>query len=105
MSQKKLPCLNSSQKTTSVSFFAVAAPRGGGLDWEGLVPPDPKSQQKLSKENHGINLVGYTSRLKIMSKSPPPPQLLLDFSELVPPLILRAFNGILLIKGQLKVVR
>ena len=34
-------------------------------------PPNPESQQKLSKKN-GIKLVGYTFRLKKYFKSPPP---------------------------------
>ena len=54
---------------------SVAAPRGEGLG--GLVPPNPKSRQKLSKKN-AINLVGYTLRLKNYVKIPP---FLSDFSK------------------------
>ena len=41
---------------------------GGGELW-GLVPPNPKSPQKLSKKN-GMKLVGYTFRLKNYVKIP-----------------------------------
>ena len=44
----------------SESKGAVVAQRG---DWEGLVPPNPKSRKKPSKTND-INLVRYTFRLK-----------------------------------------
>ena len=57
---------------------SVAAPQG---DW-GNLPPNWQSWQKLSKKN-GIKLVGYTFRLKNHVKIP---QLLSDFSELVPSL-------------------
>ena len=51
--------------------------------WGDLFPPNPKSQQKLSKK-YGIKLVGYAFRLK---KSPHPQRFLLNFSELALPLV------------------
>ena len=59
---------------------SVVAPRGG---LGGLSPSN--NSAKIVKEN-GIKLVGYTFRLKNCVKIPPPP-LLLDFSELAPPLV------------------
>ena len=45
-------------------------------------PPNPKSLQKLSKQN-SMKLVGYTFRLKNYAQIPP---ILSEFSELAPPL-------------------
>ena len=53
-------------EATKLFCLPEAAPRGGGL-----VTPNPKSRQTLSKKN-GLNLVGYTFRLKNYVKIPPP---------------------------------
>ena len=57
---------------------SAGATGGGGVGAEGLVPPNPKGGQKLSKKN-GIKLVGCTFRLKNYVKIRP---ILSDFSVL-----------------------
>ena len=64
-----------------LSAWALFSGSATGGDWGNLLPPSPKSRQKLSKKI-AIKLVGYTSRLKNYVKIPPPPSFLKDISEL-----------------------
>ena len=74
----------------------MAAPSSGSATGGtvGDLPPNPKSQQKLSKKS-GMELVGYTFRLKHYIQIPPP--LFWDISELAPPLVLTIILSLIIV--------
>ena len=63
-------------------FSSIPVPSGGPIGGlGGLVPPNPKSRQKLSQKKNCIKSVGYTFRLKTYVKILPPPHCLLIFQS------------------------